>query len=78
MKDVDKVKDKIIICKAIRKNTIRCYDRYISEYVEGRDPIFRNVNKVSFDGSSIQVESDTPIVCEVEAGFINCEKAEGG
>jgi len=46
--------------------------------VEGRDPIFRNVDKVSFDGSSIQVENNTPIICKVDAGFINCVEESNG
>jgi len=77
-KKVDEIKDKIIICKAVGKSKIRCYDRYISQYVEGRDPIFRNVDKVSFDGSSIQVENNTPIICKVNAGFINCVEENNG
>jgi len=69
----NEIKDRLIICKAVGKNTVRCYNRYMSEYVEGHDPIFKDVNKVSFDGSSIQVENNTPIVCKVEFGFIECD-----
>jgi len=65
------IKDKIIVCKAI-DGKIRCYDRFLSKYVEGWNPTFRNVDKVYFDGKSIQVENDTPITCKVTANFIEC------
>jgi len=71
------IEDKIIVCKAI-DGKIRCYGRDISEYVEGWSPIFRNVDKVYFDGKSIQVENNTPILCKVKANFIECHGKEMG